>query len=74
MITGLSLSAISILIFPCLSVPNIRIILAAASLGLGIFYLPSLAFLNGIVPASHKGTISGACYLFWGVGFFLGPF
>jgi len=32
-----------------------------------------MAFLNEVVPNSLKGTISGAYYLFWGIGFFFGP-
>lgn len=32
-----------------------------------------MAFLNETVSDSLKGTISGAYYLFWGIGFFFGP-
>ena len=49
------------------------VILALASFGLGVFYLSSMAYLNEVVPDSLKGTISGAYYLFWGIGFFFGP-
>lgn len=73
MIIGLTIAAIGIAIFPMLSQPWISIILTIASLGLGIFYLSSMAYLNEIVPNSLKGTISGAYYLFWGVGMFFGP-
>lgn len=73
MIGGLCLAAAALLLFPRLPVTHLRAVLAAASLGLGIFYLSSMAFLNGIVPAAHKGTVSGAYYLFWGIGFFFGP-
>jgi MFS family permease len=47
--------------------------LTTASLGLGVFYLSSMIFLNETVDESMKGTISGAYYLFWGIGMFLGP-
>jgi MFS family permease len=47
--------------------------LTIASLGLGVFYLASMIFLNETVGESLKGTISGAYYLFWGIGMFLGP-
>jgi MFS family permease len=47
--------------------------LTIASLGLGVFYLASMIFLNETVDESLKGTISGAYYLFWGIGMFLGP-
>jgi MFS family permease len=32
-----------------------------------------MAYLNEGVSDSLKGTISGAYYLFWGLGYFLGP-
>jgi len=32
-----------------------------------------MAFLNETVPDSLKGTISGAYFLFWGIGNFAGP-
>lgn len=73
MIIGLIIAALGLVIFPGLSQPLISIVLTLASLGLGVFYLSSMAFLNEIVPNSHKGTISGAYYLFWGIGFFFGP-
>jgi MFS family permease len=49
------------------------ILLALASFGLGSFSVSSMAFLHEKVPDSLKGTLSGAYYLFWGLGFFLGP-
>ena len=48
-------------------------ILALASFGLGTFYLASMAFLNENVAAVFRGAISGAYYLFWGIGMFAGP-
>jgi MFS family permease len=51
----------------------VSMILTLASLGLGVFYLSSMAFLNDNTHDSLKGTISGAYYLFWGAGMFCGP-
>lgn len=59
--------------FPALVQPWISVILAVSSLGLGVFYLSSLAYLNEVVPDTLKGTISGAYFLFWGAGMFFGP-
>lgn len=73
MIIGLIIAALGLGIFPSLSQPLISIVLTLTSLGLGVFYLSSMAFLNEIVPNSLKGTITGAYYLFWGIGFFFGP-
>lgn len=73
MIIGLYTSGIGLLLFSQFALPWTIIILTLASLGLGIFYLSSMAFLNDIVPNSLKGTISGAYYLCWGIGFFFGP-
>lgn len=73
MVTGLAVSAIGIAIFPYFNHPQINLLLFISSLGLGVFYLSSMAYLNEIVPNSLKGTISGAYYLFWGIGFFFGP-
>ena len=73
MIIGLYTSGIGIYLFSQFNLPWIIIILTFTSFGLGIFYLSSMAFLNDIVPNSLKGTISGAYYLCWGIGFFFGP-
>jgi MFS family permease len=73
MIIGLILAAVGIFAVPLLGSSWILIILTFASLGLGIFYLASMAFLNETVAESLKGTISGAYYLFWGIGMFFGP-
>ena len=47
--------------------------LTLASAGLGVFYLASMIFLNETVDERLKGTISGAYYLFFGVGLCFGP-
>lgn len=73
MIAGLMTASFGIAIFSKLNQPLISVALTIASLGLGVFYLSSMAFLNEVVPNSLKGTISGAYYLFWGIGFFFGP-
>lgn len=73
MIIGLILAAVGIFAVPLLGSSWILIMLTFASLGLGIFYLASMAFLNETVAESLKGTISGAYYLFWGIGMFFGP-
>lgn len=44
-----------------------------ASLGLGVFCVASLAELTDIVPDSLKGTVSGAYYLAWGMGYVGAP-
>jgi MFS family permease len=38
-----------------------------------MFCVSSMAYLNECVSDSLKGTISGAYFLFWGLGYFLGP-
>jgi MFS family permease len=73
MVIGLFLAGVGITAFPFLESIWIIIVLTVASLGLGIFHISSMAFLNELVPDTLKGTISGAYYLFWGVGYFLGP-
>lgn len=73
MMLGLIIAFMGIFIFPILNQPWISLVLTLTSLGLGVFYLSSMAFLNDIVPNSFKGTISGAYYLFWGIGMFFGP-
>ncbi|MBU2700028.1 MFS family permease [Sporomusaceae bacterium BoRhaA] len=73
MILGLFIAAIGIAITPAFEFPLIFLVLTIGSLGMGIFYLASMAFLNESTPNSLKGTISGAYYLFWGAGMFFGP-
>ncbi len=70
---GLLAASLGIAAFIFLHGVWLFIFLSIASLGLGVFYLASMAFLNEIVPDSLKGTISGSYYLFWGIGFFFGP-
>lgn len=73
MVTGLVVTAAGMASVPALPSPWIFGAFAAISFGLGTFYLSSMAFLNETVPDSLKGTISGAYFLFWGIGNFAGP-
>ncbi len=73
MISGLSLTALGIFLFSQFDGLLLNVVLTFASLGLGVFYLSSMAFLNDIVPDHLRGTISGAYFLFWGIGYFFGP-
>lgn len=45
----------------------------AMGLGLGVFSIASLAYLNEIAPDKHKGTVAGLYYSAWGFGYFAGP-
>ncbi|MEL7567696.1 MAG: MFS transporter [Dehalobacterium sp.] len=73
MFFGLLLAAVGIIVMPALRLPLIFLVLTMASLGIGIFHLASMTFLNESVPDSLKGTISGTYYYFWGIGMFFGP-
>ena len=72
MIGGLGLTALLMALFPHLGQIPATVALTLASLGLGTFFLSSMAFLNGEAPNALKGTVSGAYYLFWGIGYFSG--
>ena len=73
MVGGLALTAAGMVAIPLLPNPWIFGAFAVVSFGLGTFYLSSMAFLNETVPDTLKGTISGAYFLFWGIGNFAGP-
>jgi MFS family permease len=73
MILGLAVASMGLGTAPILGFWGILAALTVASLGLGIFYLASMIFLNETVDETLKGTISGAYYLFWGIGMFFGP-
>lgn len=73
MLIGLLLTALGFSFFPLLTYPWIYVPLIILSLGLGIFCVSSMAFLNECVPPSLKSTISASYYLAWGLGYFLGP-
>jgi MFS family permease len=73
MVAGLVLAAFGMGTFTMIRQPLITILLTMASAGLGLFFLSSMTYLNGCVSDSMKGTVSGAFFLFWGVGYFAGP-
>ena len=53
--------------------PWLNLLLGLISCGLGMLAVSSMAYLNERVPSELKGTLSGACYVFWGLGYFLCP-
>ena len=73
MILGLTCSALSWGFFPYTGKLFATLLLGISAGSLGGFFVSSMAFLNEKAPDSLKGTISGAYYLFWGMGYFLGP-
>lgn len=73
MIMGLTCSALSWALFPYTGKLFATLLLGISAGSLGGFFVSSMAFLNEKAPDSLKGTISGSYYLFWGMGYFLGP-
>ena len=73
MVSGILMAAFGLAVFPAFGQPWMYVLLTTAGLGLGVFCVSSMAFLNEAVPDSLKGTVSGAYYLSWGVGYFFGP-
>ena len=73
MVWGLFFAAAGLAFFSPLQSPLVYLLIALASFGLGLFSVSAMAYLNESVADSLKGTISGAFYLFWGLGFFIGP-
>lgn len=73
MITGLPLYSLGMLLFFRTSPGSSLVILTLASLGLGLFLVGSIAFLNDQVGNTSKGLVSGIFYFFWGSGYFIGP-
>lgn len=73
MLWGLVMVAAGIGIFPGKNGWMIYPWLFLTSVGLGVFCVSALSWLNNSVGDSLKGTVSGAFYLFWGIGFFTGP-
>ncbi len=73
MVIGLIIAAVGLRMTSNFDHMWLNLVFCVTSLGLGIFYLSSLAYLNETVPDYFKGTISGAYYLFWGIGMFWGP-
>jgi MFS family permease len=73
MLFGVLASGVTMSAFPHFGREISLVLLTIGGLGLGAFCVASMAFLNAAVPDSLKGTISGAYYLFWGVGYLAGP-
>ncbi len=73
MVCGLGLAAAGITAFHRCPLPLAVIVLALASLGLGMFCISALAFLNERVGEARRGSISGLFYFCWGGGYFAGP-
>ena len=73
MVSGLLIAAICLASFPFFDAWKAVATLGFAGLGFGCFYLSSLAYLNEIVPGTHRGVMSGAYFLSWGIGYFGGP-
>jgi MFS family permease len=73
MVWGLLIVAAGLSIFSLFDYLLIYAFIVLASFGLGMFAISSITYLNETVPAALKGTISGAYYLFWGIGYFGGP-
>jgi MFS family permease len=73
MMLGLTCSALAWGFFPYTGKLSATVLLGISAGSLGGFFVSSMAFLNEKAPDSLKGTISGAYYLFWGMGYFLGP-
>ncbi len=73
MILGFSLYSLGMLLFIHMSSLFIFPLLASSSLGLGLFLVGSLAFLNDQVDNYSKGFVSGLFYFFWGAGYCFGP-
>ncbi|MCP4693403.1 MAG: MFS transporter [Desulfobacterales bacterium] len=70
---GLLMATIGLAAFFHFQPPWLLAFLVLASLGLGVFGVSSMAFLNDYAPGSLKGTVSGAYYFSWGAGYFIGP-
>ena len=70
---GMIAASIAIATFFLLGQPWLNGMLTMAGLGLGVFCVSALAFLNERVPDALKGAVSGAFYLAWGAGYFCGP-
>lgn len=73
LVWGMALAAAGLATFPLCPGLWACLPLAAASVGLGMFCVASIAELNESVPDSLKGAISGGYYFFWGAGYVLGP-
>ena len=73
MVFGLICTALAWALFPYVSKTASTVLLGITAGSMGGFFVASMAFLQETAPDHLKGTISGAYYLFWGMGYFLGP-
>lgn len=73
MLAGLATAIVGMALFSGFSLPWLLVFLTLAAFGLGTYCVSALAFLNERVSDELKGTISGAFYFFWGIGYFTGP-
>ncbi|MCG8494213.1 MAG: MFS transporter [Sneathiellales bacterium] len=73
LILGMFLAGAGFLSFPMVDGEWVYLALLMASFGMGLFSVASLASIFDKIPAELKGVVSGAYYLFWGVGYFAGP-
>ena len=73
MVTGLALAALGSTAFSWTDVRLEVVLLTLAGLGLGMFCVASMAYLNDRVGPAFKGAVSGAFYFFWGMGYLAGP-
>jgi len=73
MVGGLGLAAMGLSASPFCDMGWLLFVLSIGSLGLGVFCIASMTFLQDAVPDALKGTTGGAYYLFWGLGMFVGP-
>lgn len=73
MMWGMAAAAIGIVAFDGFSGVWVFLPVGLASLGLGVFCVASITALNECVSDNLKGTISGAYYFFWAIGYMLGP-
>ena len=73
MAAGMLMASVGLTGFVPLQPPWLTVALILASFGLGVFAVSAMAFLNDLVPDALKGTISGAFYVFWGLGYFFVP-
>jgi MFS family permease len=73
MVWGLLMASVGLMLFPGQDGWKVYPWLFLASTGFGVLCVSALAWLNNAVGDALKGTISGAFYLFWGIGFFSAP-
>jgi MFS family permease len=73
MAPGLAATGLGLALFSLVGRIWLLPLLFLAAAGLGMFCVSSLAFLNDRVPKTMNGTITGAFYFVWGIGYSSGP-